>query len=162
MVQRLYLRAEMNNVTDLGFADSAEEPFEFLFKIQCTACRETHSKAVGINLYEKHEIQGSRGEASFVFKCGFCSKRSNIEINLPKHYRGYTSDHSGQRIPMLDIEPRGIEVTAFIPEGRFKCAGVDSGSKFSEVDLSEDEWYDYDDNAATEVSVTDVFWSIDN
>lgn len=38
--------------------------------------------------------------------------------------------------------------------------GIDSGTKFTAIDLSEGEWYDYDEKAGEEVSITDLKWTI--
>jgi hypothetical protein len=45
-------------------------------------------------------------------------------------------------------------------QGEWLATGVDSGTKFSGIDLSESEWYDYDEKAGEEVSVKDVKWAI--
>jgi hypothetical protein len=38
--------------------------------------------------------------------------------------------------------------------------GTESGSKFTGIDLTDGEWFDYDEKAGEEVSVTAVKWSI--
>lgn len=38
--------------------------------------------------------------------------------------------------------------------------GLDSSTKFSDVDLREGEWFDYDEKAGEEVSIKDVKWEI--
>ncbi|GME73427.1 unnamed protein product [Ambrosiozyma monospora] len=159
MVNYLYLKAELNNVTDFTPADSTSSPFEYTFKIQCTKCREMHDKDVSINLYEQHELPGSRGEANFYYKCSYCSLSSHISISLPANYKGYTADDNGKDIKMLAIDSRGVNVMDFVPVGFFKCVGVESGNKF-EVEFEDGEWYDYDDEANQEVSITDVIWEI--
>lgn len=160
MVQYLYLSAELNNVTDLKPLDSTEQPFEYNFKIQCTKCREAHDKPISINLYEKYEIDGSRGEASFVGSCSFCKAKSNINIQLPKHFEGYKLESNGSQIKMLEIDARGFELIDFIPDGPFTCKGVSSNSVFKDVLLDENEWYDYDDEAGEETAITDAKWEI--
>ncbi|AWU76822.1 hypothetical protein CAS74_000758 [Pichia kudriavzevii] len=160
MVQYLYLTAELNNVTSLKPKDSLKEPFEYEFKIQCTKCRETHDKTVTVNLYEKHEIDGSRGEASYVGACSFCKAKSNINIALPKGYEGYNSENSGQEVKMLEIDSRGYEIVEFVANGPFVCKGNESTTEFQDVLLDEGEWYDYDDQAGEETSITEVKWVI--
>ncbi|ODV87826.1 hypothetical protein CANARDRAFT_193326 [[Candida] arabinofermentans NRRL YB-2248] len=165
MVAHLFLTAELSNVTGLIPVDTVDQPFEYTFKIQCTACRETHPKQISINLYEKHEIQGSRGEANFIFKCGFCGKHSNVELSKPKKFEAYNISDSTKKVAILDMEARGLDLVEFIPVGLFQCSGCDeegnlSGTKFKDVDLSDNEWYDYDDDAAREVSITETKWEI--
>jgi hypothetical protein len=37
---------------------------------------------------------------------------------------------------------------------------VESGTKFAEIDLTEGDWYDYDEKAGEEVSITGVKWEV--
>ena len=37
---------------------------------------------------------------------------------------------------------------------------MESGTKFGGIDLSEGEWFDYDEKVGEEVSVKDVKWEI--
>ncbi|CDK27175.1 unnamed protein product [Kuraishia capsulata CBS 1993] len=151
----LTLSAELEGVTSLQPADSLESPFEYTFQVQCTSCREIHSKEVNINTLEKHEMSGSRGEANFVFKCQFCKRESSANITRTK--KAYTIEDD-KPVAILDIDSRGLEIVKFIPVGNFICSAVEGPTKFTEVDLSDNEWYDYDDNAGAEVSITDVKW----
>lgn len=48
----------------------------------------------------------------------------------------------------------------FSPEGEWLCEGVESGSKFTGVELVEEEWYDYDEKVGEEVSIKDLKWEI--
>jgi len=161
MVQYLYLSAELNNVTDLKPKDSLNEPFEYTFKIKCTKCHEIHDKPITINLYEKHEIEGSRGEASFISSCSFCKYKSNITVNLPKHYSGYSYEENNKEVKFLELDLRGgVEIVEFLPVGPFVCKGLESNTLFEEVLLDEGEWYDYDDEAGEETSITEIKWII--
>lgn len=38
--------------------------------------------------------------------------------------------------------------------------GAESGTKFSGIDLTDGEWYEYDEKASEEVSITNVKWEI--
>ena len=156
----LYLTAELNNVTDLTTEDSVNEPFEYFFKLECTKCHEVHDKLVSVNLYEKHEISDSRGEASYVSSCTFCNSKSNLNIQIPKHFNGYTNEDNGKSVKILEIDSRGYEIVEFIAQSPFKCKGLNSETIFDKIDLSENEWYDYDDNAGEETSITDIKWEI--
>ena len=80
---------------------------------------------------------------------------------------------------MIVIDCRGLEFIEFKPEvrylslshtatengtencqGEFKAVGAETGTKFSGIDLSEGEWYEYDEKASEEVSITNVKWEI--
>lgn len=155
----LTLTAELNGVTDLTFADLPSEPYDFTFTIRCNSCREIHGNEITINQYEQHSITGSRGEANFVFKCKNCKRDSSAVINISKK-KVYTIDDSTKQIVMLEIDPRGIDFVKFNPDGRFIAKGSDSNIEFNEVDLEDNEWFDYDEKAANEVSITEVKWNI--
>lgn len=45
-------------------------------------------------------------------------------------------------------------------QGEWLAEGVDSGTKFTGIDLSEGEWFDYDEKAGDEVSINDIKWEI--
>jgi hypothetical protein len=38
--------------------------------------------------------------------------------------------------------------------------GVDSGTKFTAIELLDGEWFDYDEKAGDEVSIKDLKWDI--
>jgi hypothetical protein len=38
--------------------------------------------------------------------------------------------------------------------------GIESGTKFEGVELTEGEWFDYDEKAGEEVSIKDLVWDI--
>ena len=78
---------------------------------------------------------------------------------------------------LVQIDCRGLEFTDFKPDvgfnpsqgfsspsyqsqGEWEATGVDSGTKFSGIDLSEGEWFDYDEKASAEVSIKDIKWEI--
>ena len=46
------------------------------------------------------------------------------------------------------------------PQGDWTAKGLESPTKFSGIDLSEGDWYDYDEKAAQEVSVKEMKWEI--
>lgn len=150
--------AELDNVTDLQPIDTTENPFEYTFHIQCTSCRQVHGKPVTINRFEKHEMDGSRGEASFVFRCRDCKGEHSASITRTKET--VTIEKAGKFVPILEIDARGVEFVEFIPDGQFECRGAETTTRFDDVDLSDGEWYDYDEKANAEVSITDVKWEV--
>ncbi|EMG49842.1 Ess1 UPF0587 protein C2D10.03c [Candida maltosa Xu316] len=156
----LKIQAELTNVTDLEPNSSPEKPYEFTFKIQCTKCRLIHEKLIQINQYEKHQIGDSRGDASFIFKCKDCKSEHSANV-LPTNKKFTMEDYEKRVfVPILEIDARGLDFLEFEPTGDFKCTGIESGTKFDEVDLS-DEWYDVDEKTNDEVSITEIKWSID-
>ena len=45
-------------------------------------------------------------------------------------------------------------------QGEWKASGAESGTKFSGIDLTDGEWFDYDEKSSEEVSVTNIKWEI--
>lgn len=149
----LYLSAEVANVGALDFPNSVERPYEFSFSVRCTQCHEEGGNSVQINMFEAHEIPGSRGTANYVARCKFCQCRGTISLAVPKGYSGYTSGVTR----MLEVECRGVEIVRFLCEQPLCAPG------FPQVDLADGgEWYDYDETLGEEVSVTDAIWTIGN
>lgn len=74
-----------------------------------------------------------------------------------------------QRTGVYRIQGRG-EYRCFLPsarpnahveiQGEFEAKGAESVTKFTAIDLSEGEWFDYDEKAGEEVSITNVKWEI--
>lgn len=154
----LKMKAELSGVTALEPVDTPESHFEYTFRIECTKCREVHDKPVTINRFEKHDISGSRGEASFVFRCKSCKHEHLALIERTKDR--VEAANSNKWTNLLEIDARGIDFVEFIPEGQWHCVGEELGTKFEEVDLEDKEWYEYDDKQGEEVSVTDVAFDI--
>lgn len=157
---KFYLKsmAELANVTDLEPLNTPQSPYEYTFTIECTKCREIHDKPITINTFEQHEISGSRGEASFVFRCKNCKSEHLAQIGRTKEK--LTIEDNGKWVRILEIDARGLDFIKFDALGQWQCHGVNSPTVFDEVDLEDGEWYDYDDNAGEEVSVTEVSFEI--
>lgn len=45
-------------------------------------------------------------------------------------------------------------------QGDWLADGIDSGTKFTGIDLAEGEWFDYDEKAGEEVSIKELVWEI--
>lgn len=149
---------------------------------RCTSCKEEHPNPVTLNLYESFEITGSRGKATLVMKCKGCKKESSVNAFHPSATSAanpesvkpelYKYQDSGSTKVMLKLDPRGLDLVKFIPDGKFMCKGVKKSGEegeevvepnntvFQDVNLEEGEWYDYDDEAGNEVSITNVEWDI--
>jgi hypothetical protein len=90
----------------------------------------------------------------------------------------YAQTDPPKTVNILEFDCRGLEFTEFKAEVRTTCAngshaseltwlqgeflatGAETGTKFAGIDLAEDEWFDYDEKAGEEVSITGVKWEI--
>ncbi|PHH61512.1 hypothetical protein CDD81_303 [Ophiocordyceps australis] len=154
----LQVKAELSGVTNLRPDDSQDNPFWYMFRVQCTSCRETHGNYVGVNRFELNEMSGSRGEANFVWKCKNCKRESTASIKAAAVPYAQSDPPQTQRL--VEFDCRGCEFTEFKPEGEWLAEGTDSGTKFSNIELVDGEWFDYDEKAGDEVSIKEIVWEI--
>ena len=63
-------------------------------------------------------------------------------------------------INIIEIDCRGLEFIEFKPDGEWLADGLESGTKFDGIDLSEGEWYEYDEKVTAEVSIKELKWQI--
>ncbi|KAI5123628.1 hypothetical protein M0805_003442 [Coniferiporia weirii] len=153
---QLSIKADLENVTDLT---PAADRFEFFFKVKCNSCNEIHPNYVSVNRLEEREMSTGRGTAHLVLRCQFCKRESSAKFETfgaNVSVRPYSADSNGQFSPLVVLDCRGLEFIGFDPQGIWKCKGVESGTIFSEVDLSEHEWTDYDEKAAQPVGIMDI------
>lgn len=75
---------------------------------------------------------------------------------LPKD--NYSAEDSGHFVPILAVECRGLEPSAFFPMGQEFTATSEGGFEFDAeaVDLSEGDWADYDADNDLAVSISDI------
>ncbi|KAL9625299.1 MAG: hypothetical protein Q9160_000701 [Pyrenula sp. 1 TL-2023] len=147
------------SVTDFQPVDTAENPYYYSFKVQCTSCREVHANWVGVSRFETHDMSGSRGESNFVWRCKNCKRESAASIKTAP--KPYTAETASTRINVIEIDCRGCEFVEFRPDGTFQATGTDSNTKFPSIEFDESsEWYDYDEKAGEEVSVKECRWEI--
>ncbi|KAH8696573.1 DUF866 domain protein [Talaromyces proteolyticus] len=158
----LVLTADLQGVTELRPKDTEEDPYYYTFKVLCSSCREEHPNWVSFTRYEKHDIPGSRGEANFVWKCKLCGKTHSASISAgPNAYEATENNRSkGQKV--VEFDCRGLEFTQFKPDGEWEAKGAETSTAFTGIDLTEGEWYDYDEKASEEVSIKDINWEVKN
>ncbi|RGP72123.1 duf866 domain protein [Fusarium sporotrichioides] len=150
----LYLTADLQGVTNLRPDDTQDNPFWYMFKVQCTSCRETHSNYVGVNRFETNEMSGSRGEANFVWKCKNCKRESSASVKSGPAAYEQTEPAKAQKI--IEFDCRGLEFIEFKAEGEWLAEGAETGTKFTAIDLEEGEWFEYDEKSNEEVSINEV------
>ncbi|EHA24795.1 hypothetical protein ASPNIDRAFT_48803 [Aspergillus niger ATCC 1015] len=132
----LLLSAELSGVTDLRPKDTEEEPYYFTFKVQCTSCRETHPNWVSFNRFKTHSASITAGP--------------NV----------YEADEKRTAKKVIEIDCRGLEFTEFKADGEWEAKGAESSTPFTGIDLSEEEWYDYDEKAGEEVSIKEINFQV--
>lgn len=80
-------------------------------------------------------------------------KKGSGEVDVP---RDMTADDSGEYVPVLAMECRGVEPYEFYPLGNEFKVTSSGGAVFEEdVDLSEGDWGDYDEENDEAVGVNE-------
>lgn len=157
------------NIKKIYPKDSVESPAEYAFDLVCTSCREANESPIVINGFEKHEMPGSKGEASFLLKCKFCGKDCSVNlnyfedalynepnINKDKRKKSGLKSVSDASAAILQLDCRGCDLKQFYLDSIIFNVELSSGKVLEcQFDKGENEWYDYDDDAGEEVTITD-------
>ena len=84
------------------------------------------------------------------------NKKKKSASNGPVPKTAYEAEDSGQWVPILAMECRGLEPYAFHALGDEFVVESEGGARFDEeVDLSETDWADYDPENDMAVSISD-------
>ncbi|XP_065834813.1 CXXC motif containing zinc binding protein-like [Oscarella lobularis] len=148
----LQIKVNLENVTNLHFPD---DDFRWYLKLKCANCGEETKEFVYVCLAESRPLKGGRGSASLVTKCKLCSRENSIDI-LKDLISPYDADSSGDFKKIVVFDCRGVEPTDFSPRTGFAAEAVDSGTVFSDIDLSQKDWADYDERGEQTVGIYDL------
>ena len=103
------------------------------------------------------EIDGSKGTANFVMK--FTGAKQSSHISIIKNAKGTTGRLSQDDIGFVTIatmECRGLNIIKWHISNDFMAVGL-TGTKFNEVDLSDEDGYaDFDEATGQGVSIEAV------
>ncbi|XP_012631739.2 CXXC motif containing zinc binding protein isoform X1 [Microcebus murinus] len=148
----LQLKATLENVTNLR---PMGEDFRWYLKMKCGNCGEISEKWQYIRLMDSVALKGGRGSASMVQKCKLCARENSIEI-LSSTIKPYNAEDNEKFKTIVEFECRGLEPVDFQPQAGFAAEGVESGTVFSDVNLQEKDWTDYDEKAQESVGIYEV------
>merc|ERR1712179_353084 len=135
--------------------DDEADDFRWYFKFRCANCGETPEHWQYICATESHPLKGGRGEASCVMKCKLCARENSIDI-LTDSVEAYNYSDNLKFKTIAAFDCRGLEPVDFSPRNGWKLKGYkededgegsETGTVFSDVDLSDKEWADYDDKS---------------
>ncbi|XP_060842766.1 CXXC motif containing zinc binding protein isoform X1 [Rhopalosiphum padi] len=148
----LQIKANLENVTELT---PDGEDFRWYLKFRCTNCGEESDKWIYLSQDVTVPMKGSRGQANLVTKCKMCSRDSSLDI-LPDTISKYTIEDSNKFKSIVTFDCRGISIIDFSPRNGFKCIGIETNTKFEDINLEEKEWVDYDERQNQPVGIYDV------
>ncbi|XP_018609032.1 CXXC motif containing zinc binding protein isoform X2 [Scleropages formosus] len=148
----LQFKATLEHVTNLR---PEGDDFRWFLKLKCGNCGEISDKWQYITLMDSVPLKGGRGSASMVQKCKLCSRENSIDI-LRDTITPYNADDSEKFKTMVQFECRGLEPVDFQPQAGFCAKGAESGTPFSEINLQEADWTDYDEKVNESVGIYEV------
>ncbi|XP_067678963.1 UPF0587 protein v1g245604-like [Haliotis asinina] len=148
----LQLSAQLENVTNLKAVD---EDFRWYLKLRCLNCGEETADFVYLTLTDSSPLTGGRGSASVVLRCKLCKRENSIDI-LKDTLSSYTAADAGKFKSVVTFDCRGVEPTDFSPRVGWNVEGEETSTVFSDIDLGDKEWYDYDEKGQTSVSITEL------
>lgn len=120
--------------------DSREPPHHF------------HLKWEGSKKASILHVHAGADKAASVLKGS--SKKKKYKGDMP---RSYTEDDSGNWVPLLLLECRGMEPYAFHPmKDEFVISSTDDGCVFNEEIELDDDWADYDAENDVSVSLSEI------
>ncbi|KAL8819166.1 MAG: hypothetical protein Q9223_002342 [Gallowayella weberi] len=64
------------------------------------------------------------------------------------------------RQTIITFDCRGLEFIEFQASGEWVAKGLETTTKFTAIDLTEGDWYDFDEKSGEEVSIKDLKWEI--
>uniref|UniRef100_A0A0K8TQ63 Uncharacterized protein n=1 Tax=Tabanus bromius TaxID=304241 RepID=A0A0K8TQ63_TABBR len=148
----LQINATLENICELK---TCHPEYAFFLKLKCTNCGETSDKWHDV-IENEHVQKTSRTPDGFNFymKCKMCSRENSIDI-LEGTNDVYTSEDSGKFKTIVLFDCRGVEPCDFSPRTGWIAKSSDNGQVFEDVDLSEDDWVEYDQKNNTSVGIYD-------
>nr|CCA20819.1 conserved hypothetical protein [Albugo laibachii Nc14] len=147
----LYVKAELENV------ESLEMTPETLWHLDVSdSTGQDVRKGVVLSEKDVIPIAGGRSHANFVLTWPGAKKASQISIvrDVKNVTRPIQMDDSGQYVPIVGFECRGLEPIAWSPIGDFQIK-ASRGSIFRADDLR-DDWSEFDEDTHLAVGIFDV------
>ncbi|XP_030373014.1 UPF0587 protein GA18326 [Scaptodrosophila lebanonensis] len=146
----LQISATLENIEKL---ETSHPEYAFFVKIICTNCGEKSDKWHDITESERVQ-QDTRNAAGFNFymKCKMCGRENSIDI-VDKSNVAYTVDDAGSFKTIVIFDCRGVEPVEFSPRTGWIVHSSENGQTFQDVDLSEDDWVEYDQKNNNSVGV---------
>ncbi|EDV23355.1 uncharacterized protein TRIADDRAFT_57890 [Trichoplax adhaerens] len=106
---------------------------------------------------DKSPLKGGRGSANLVIKCKLCSRENSIDI-IEGSVGPYNIEDSESRKykTIVAFDCRGIEPTNFSPRIGFQAVSSESNTAFTDINLSEEDWADYDSKKNISVGIYEL------
>lgn len=154
----LRLKVEMENMAELTISDHQE----WCFDMKNTSGGDVKEEVI---VKRSETIEHQRTTVNLLMKWVKDSKHpaTLTFVDIPKnvknvarktaHGRVISDQQAGEYIAVLAVECRGLEPTIWHPAAKFRGQSS-GGTRFKDIDLSEREWFDYDQEHDECVSLT--------
>ncbi|XP_008806804.2 CXXC motif containing zinc binding protein-like [Phoenix dactylifera] len=152
----LYFTAELDNLTNFQPRGGCDDPnYPYYFKVKCENCGEISQKKTCVTMSESVPLPSGRGTANLVQKCKLCGREGSIQM-IPGQGQPLTLELSQreQVTGFMVFDCRGFEPVDFSFSDGWKAEST-SGTPF-EVDLSGEEFADYDEKGECPVGVANL------
>ncbi|XVE53922.1 hypothetical protein DITRI_Ditri03aG0040700 [Diplodiscus trichospermus] len=153
----LKIAADLENLTNLQPQEGCDDPsFIYLFKLKCGRCGELSKKETCLCLGDIVSLPQGRGTTNLVQKCKFCDREGTVTM-ISGRGRPLTQEDSeeGKFAPLMLFDCRGYEPVGFVFGGGWKVESLE-GTKFEGVDLSGDEFAEYDEKGECPVMISNL------
>mmetsp|Transcript_683 Transcript_683/g.829 ORF Transcript_683/g.829 Transcript_683/m.829 type:complete len:158 (+) Transcript_683:170-643(+) len=145
----LKVKAELENI------ESFRMPQSWQLTVQQSAGDERKGP-IFVSTDEEHEISGSRGTANFVLKWPGTKNQSYMNIVQDKAVKDCISGDDQDFVPVVCFECRGIDPVEWHTGPGFSFKALESGTEFTDIDLTGGDWYDYDEAGAQSVGLSSI------
>ncbi|RMX63458.1 hypothetical protein DD238_007076 [Peronospora effusa] len=145
----LYIKADLENVETL------EAPALHRWCLDVKEPRgDEKREGVFVSDEEVVDVAGGRGEVHFTIKWPGANKLSQLTVirDVKKLTRPMVASDSGDFVPFVGFECRGLEPYQWHPENGYRVISAGRHTAFDDVDLS-DDWADYDEEGEQSVGI---------
>eukprot|EP00920_Eleutheroschizon_duboscqi_P027802 GHVT01068086.1.p1 GENE.GHVT01068086.1~~GHVT01068086.1.p1 ORF type:complete len:160 (+),score=26.63 GHVT01068086.1:331-810(+) len=155
VVQLLYLSLELENIAQV----SLPEAFVYCLDVK-NPSGEEYRRRVTMNAIDSEPIPNSRGNANFLVRWEGSKHFANMKVFQVKGVtRPIVAAESGQFVPVVAFEGRGVECVGFEFGGGFEVQTA-GGGRLRDVDLR-DDWADFDEEKGVSVSILNPKWKFE-
>ncbi|KAL5783366.1 hypothetical protein ACOSP7_008395 [Xanthoceras sorbifolium] len=153
----LLICADLENLTNLEPQGGCDDPnFSYFFKVKCGRCGELSQKETCVSLSETLPLSQGKGTTNLIQKCKFCGREGTVTM-IQGRGKPLTQEasESGKYCPVMLFDCRGFEPEGFIFGGGWKVESI-AGTKYEGVDLSGEEFAEYDEKGECPVMISNL------
>ncbi|CAK9143967.1 unnamed protein product [Ilex paraguariensis] len=153
----LMITAELENLTDLQPQGGCDDPnFNYFFKLKCGNCGEVTQKETWVMLNETVPLPKGKGTTNLVQKCKLCGREGTVTmIKGQGHPLTQTHGQTEKYAPLMLFDCRGYEPVDFVFREGWKAESI-AGTKFDGIDLSGNEYAEYDEKGECPVMISNL------